>query len=65
MKRDDRLYLTVKEAVRLYSLSRQTLYRLAKKGEIIRYKLGRAVRYRCDEIEDYFRRNAVKTSRSK
>ena len=60
MLKNDRLYLTVKEAVRLYSLSRQTLYRLAQKGEIIRYKLGRAVRYRSDEIEDYFRRNAVK-----
>ena len=48
------VYLTVYEAARVVGLSHRTLERLRECGQGPRYyKLGRAVRYRRDDLEQW------------
>ena len=47
---EDNDLLTIKEVCEILKITRLTLYKLTKKGDITAYKLGRAVRYRRGDI---------------
>ena len=44
---------------RRYGFGWATLYRLANKGEVAIYKIGRLYRFRTDDIEDFIRRSKL------
>lgn len=45
--------LTVAEAAAFMRVSRETVYRLAARGELSGRKIGRVWRFRADAIHDY------------
>lgn len=49
-------WITYEEAQRLVALSRTTLWRLARSGEIKTAQVGRAVRLSRESLEDYMER---------
>lgn len=50
------LWISTTVATRLYGLSRTTLWRLAKSGEIKTARIGRAVRLHRASLEEYLER---------
>lgn len=48
---DEEVWLTRAEAARYLRVSVRTLDRMADAGEVTRYRLGRNVRFRLDELE--------------
>lgn len=55
MQQND-LILTVKDVMTYLKISRQTLHELTKSGQIPSYKVGKAVRYRKDEIDEFLKK---------
>jgi len=49
--------LTVNQVGLLLGISRPTVYRLARKGDLTSYRVGERLRFRLAEIEDYVERN--------
>ena len=54
--------LTVDEVAELLRIKRDTVYRLAAKGEIPGHKIGRVWRFPRDVIDEFLRRPQVHTS---
>ncbi len=54
--------LTVAEAAKRMNVSPDTMYGLCARGEIIHHRVGRAIRLRPADIEEY-RRRSTKESR--
>ncbi len=54
--------LTVDEVMELVRISRDTVYRLAARGELPGRKIGRTWRFPKDEIETYIRQRPGKDS---
>jgi excisionase family DNA binding protein len=52
-------WVSYSKAERLYGLSRTTLWRLAKTGDIRAARIGRAVRLDCRSLEGYLRKRAA------
>lgn len=50
-------YMSIKEVSRMLNLSVWTLYRMVSEGFIPYYKLGRAVRFKRSEIEEWLAKN--------
>lgn len=48
--------MTVKQVLDFLNISRSTLHRLTKHGLLPAYKLGRTLRYKREEIEEYLRK---------
>lgn len=46
--------ISVKEFAERYSVSRATVYRLRDRGEIVFWKVGRAVRIKTEDAEKWF-----------
>ena len=53
----ERAFYTVKELAELLRVSPLTIYRLAVKGELASYKIGRAIRIRKTDYESFLRRS--------
>ncbi len=53
--------LTVAEAAKRLHVSPNTVYDLCARGEIIHHRVGRAIRLRPADIEEYQRRSAVES----
>lgn len=54
------MMLSVKQVAELLNISIFTIYRLARKGEIPSYGIGRCIRFAEDEILRYIRKGEVK-----
>jgi excisionase family DNA binding protein len=51
-KRDYNIILTVKDVAELFKVEEQTIYHWAKNGTLPCFKIGKAIRFRRDEIFD-------------
>jgi putative molybdopterin biosynthesis protein len=49
--------LSVNEVAALLGISRPTVYRLARRGDLASYRVGERLRFKPAEIEDYLERN--------
>jgi excisionase family DNA binding protein len=49
--------LSVNEVAALLGISRPTVYRLARRGDLASYRVGERLRFRPTEIEAYLERN--------
>lgn len=49
--------LSVNEVAVLLGISRPTVYRLARRGDLASYRVGERLRFRPAEIEAYIERN--------
>lgn len=47
--------LTAEEVAKLLRVTKITVYKQAKKGQIPSFKVGRALRFNREEIEEYIR----------
>jgi putative molybdopterin biosynthesis protein len=47
----------VNEVAALLGISRPTVYRLARRGDLASYRVGERLRFKPAEIEDYLERN--------
>lgn len=53
------MMLTIKEVTKILNIGRATLYRLIDSGEIKAYKIGKSVRFKQEEIDEYVRSNQI------
>ena len=53
MANNGKRYLTVKEAISRTGLSRATLHRAFRRGELERIKIGAATRYDVDDLDAF------------
>lgn len=58
----DREFYTVKELAELFRVTPLTIYRLANRGEIASYKIGRATRIRKRDVEAFLGRSRISTA---
>ena len=54
-------FLTVEELAALLKITKMTVYRMVKRGDLPYYAIGRVKRFRKQDIE-HFRRNCTKRS---
>ncbi len=54
---DFQAMMTVKQVTEYLNISRQHLHTLTKENKIPFYKLGGAVRYRREDIEEYLKKS--------
>ena len=50
-------FYTVKELAELLRVTEMTIYRLVKRGELTAYHIGRAMRFRRDDIEVFLEKH--------
>lgn len=55
----EREWVTYRQAEELSGLSRTTLWRLVRAGEVKAAKVGRAVRINCGSLDAYMRRSVA------
>lgn len=53
---EEDVMMSIKEVTKYLKISRQTLHTLTKQGLIPVYKVGRSVRYKRSEVEEYLKR---------
>lgn len=51
--------LTTKEVMRFLSVSRTTLWRMVKDGELPAFRIGGDLRYKREDIDAYLERNKI------
>jgi len=51
--------VTAKELCKLLKVSRFWPYKMAKKGEIPCYKMGKAIRFKRSDIEDFLAKSRI------
>lgn len=56
-------WITSSQACQLYEISEPTLKHWYDSGEIGRSEVGRIIRYKKSELDDYFERNYLKKKR--
>lgn len=58
--------MTAKEVAKKFSVSKATIYRKTQNGEIPCYRIGKAIRFKCEEVEEALKddRKARTQSRS-
>lgn len=52
-------WLSTREAARQLGLTVRTLYRLIDTGELAAYKIGRVIRLKQDDVDDYLQRARI------
>ncbi len=52
--------LSIKEVTEILGISRATIYRMIDAGEIKAYKIGKGVRFKQEEIEEYVDSKQIK-----
>ena len=50
-------FYTVKELAKLLRVTEMTVYRLVKRAELAAYHIGRAMRFRRDDIEAFLEKH--------
>ncbi len=48
--------MTVKQVLEFLNISRSTLHRITKQGFLPAYKLGKALRYKREEVDEFLRK---------
>ncbi len=61
MGSSDKEFYTVKELAELLCVKPLTIYRMVQRQELPFYKIGRSVRFRRDDIEEYLRSRRMPT----
>ena len=56
---NSREFFTVTQIADLFHLNPMTVYRLVKTGELCSYQIGRILRFRRGDIEDFLARSRV------
>ena len=56
---NSREFFTVAQLADLFRLNPMTVYRLVKTGELSGYQIGRIMRFRRDDIEEFLSRSRV------
>ena len=56
MNPEDTKMMSIKDVCEYLNISRQTLHRVTKEGELPYYRIKRSVRYKREEVEDYLRK---------
>ena len=57
--------LSIKEVIEILNISRATLYRMIDAGEIKAYKIGKGVRFKQEEIEEYINSRHIKPKKER
>lgn len=47
--------MTVQEVIKYLNISRTTLHRIVKDGELISYKIKGSLRFKIEDVEEYVR----------
>jgi len=55
--------LTVREAAALLAVSDKTLYRMVRLGQVPHVRVGRSLRFRCEELETWIRQQSIRPRR--
>lgn len=55
----DSKWLSSKEAAERLGVSLRTLYRLIDEGQLVGYQIGRNIRLRHEDIDDYVQRSRI------
>ena len=56
---DDLVFFTVKEVAEILQISRSTVHNLIKTGELKAVQIGRAVRVKRADLDEYIRKNST------
>jgi len=59
MKLADQEFFTVNELAELLRVKPLTIYRMVKRGDIQCHRIGRALRFRRDDVEGFLKRTRV------
>ena len=51
--------LTIDELAKYLQLSRRTIFRMLKRGELPAFKVGKHVRFRWDEVDKWLHQNRM------
>jgi excisionase family DNA binding protein len=49
-------FYTVRDLANLFQVTETTVYRLVRRGELPSYRIGRAIRFRANEVEAFLKR---------
>jgi len=52
-------FFTVTQLADLFHLNPMTIYRLVKSGDLASYQIGRIMRFRRDDVEDFLTKHRV------
>ncbi len=52
--KEEQIVMTVQDVMDFLQISRATVYRLVEQGAFPSYKIGRGVRFKRQDIEEYF-----------
>ncbi len=52
-------FYTARELARFLRVTETTIYRLAKRGELPSFAIGRSIRFRVRDVEEFMRRSKV------
>jgi len=55
----DQEFCTVKQLAAILQVNPMTIYRIVERGELVSYEIGRAMRFRKDDIEAYLQKCRV------
>ena len=58
---NSREFFTVGQLSELLHLNPMTIYRIVKSGELASYQIGRIMRFRRDDVEDFLTRTRMAT----
>jgi len=61
---DSHEFLTVEQLAGLLHLNPMTIYRLVKSGKLPVYVLGRVMRFRRDDLEDFLAKSRVPSQKT-
>jgi excisionase family DNA binding protein len=51
--------LSVSDLARFLGISRPTVYRMVRRRELVPYRVGERLRFRCEDVHAYLERNRV------
>lgn len=64
MAEKDMTYLTVDEVAKHARVSKMTIYRLVRDGELVSVRIGRSIRIRTDSVDAYLNQEGVQHNES-
>jgi putative molybdopterin biosynthesis protein len=59
---DKKTALSAQDVAEMLGVSKNTIYNMIKKGELVSYKVGRKVRFTEDEVKDFIKESQAKSS---
>ncbi len=65
MLKDGEVFYTVDELCKMWKVDRMRIYNWVRHGKLKAYKVGRFLRFRKEDIENFVKPREVKRSRTK